>query len=226
MALNHALILLGPPGAGKGTQAKLVAKRYGVPHLSTGDMFREAIQRGTPVGRLVQPYLDHGELVPDAIVLRMVEERIGNPDCAGGMVFDGFPRTLPQAEQLEQILDRRGFGKPIVVDVQVDQDLLMRRLSGRRMCSIGGEIYNIYDKPPKTEGFCDIDGGKLVQRTDDQPDVVKQRLVTYDRNTKPLTEYYKRKGLLDIVDGSLPTEEVSKALQAAVKRSEDRDGHL
>ncbi len=153
MALNYALILLGPPGAGKGTQAKLFAKRSGVPHLSTGDMFREAIQRGTQTGRLVQPYLDHGELVPDAIVLRMVEERIGNQDCAYGMVFDGFPRTLPQAEQLEGILERRGFGRPIVIDVQVAQDLLMRRLSGRRMCSIGGGIYNIYNKPPRVEGF-------------------------------------------------------------------------
>lgn len=226
MALNHALILLGPPGAGKGTQAKLFAKRSGVPHLSTGDMFREAIQRGTQTGRLVQPYLDSGDLVPDAIVLRMVEERLSHNDCAEGVVFDGFPRTLAQAEQLEGILDRSGFGKPIVVDMAVDRDLLMRRLSGRRMCSIGGEIYNIYDKPPKVEGVCDIDGGKLVQRTDDQPEVVKQRLVTYEQNTKPLTEYYKRKGLLDIVDGSAPTEEVSKALFAAVKRAEYRDGHL
>jgi adenylate kinase len=226
MALNHALILLGPPGAGKGTQAKLFAKRSGVPHLSTGDMFREAIHRGTQTGRLVQPYLDNGDLVPDAIVLRMVEERLTDPDSKHGVVFDGFPRTLPQAEQLEGILDRLGFGKPIIVDMQVNRDLLMRRLSGRRMCSIGGEIYNIYDAPPKVEGVCDIDGGKLTQRTDDQPEVVKQRLATYDQNTKPLTEYYRRKGLLDIVDASAPTEQVSNALKAAVQRAEYRDGHL
>jgi adenylate kinase len=226
MVLNHALILLGPPGAGKGTQAKLLAKRCGVPHLSTGDMFREAIRRGTPTGLLAKPFLESGQLVPDEIVMKTVEERLAQSDCGRGCVFDGFPRTLPQAETLDRTLERLGFGEPIVVDIQVDPEKLLRRLSGRRTCSVGGEIYNIFDLPPKVDGICDNDGGKLVQRADDHPEIVKKRLVAYERQTRPLSDYYRRKGVLAILDGSGRTEDVSRALAEAVRCAESRDGHL
>jgi adenylate kinase len=226
MALNRALIFLGPPGAGKGTQSKRIARACAVPHLSTGDMLRDAISHGTTLGQQAKPIMERGELVPDDLVMKMVEERLSREDCAHGFVFDGFPRTLPQATQLDRILESRGFGKPIVVDFSVSQDKLLRRLSGRWTCSVGGEIYNVYDAPPKTPGICDADGGKLVQRADDRPEVVKERLAAYERQTKPLAEYYRRQGVLDCVDGSASVEEVSRALQAILKRAEGRDGHL
>jgi len=226
MPLNRALIFLGPPGAGKGTQSKRIAQRYGVPHLSTGDMFRDAVSRGTPLGQIARPIMERGELVPDDLVMRMVEERLSQPDSAKGFVFDGFPRTLPQAEQLDRILERKGFGKPIVVDFRVDEDELLRRLSGRWTCSVGGEIYNIYAAPPKVPGICDADGGVLVQRPDDRPEVVKERLAAYERQTKPLADYYRRQGLLDTVNAAANVEDVGRALGEIFRRAEGRDGHL
>jgi adenylate kinase len=218
MQLNHALILLGPPGAGKGTQAKLIAKRFGVPHLSTGDMFRDAVSRGTPTGRIAKPIMESGGLVPDDIVIKIVQERVAQPDSKHGFVFDGFPRTLPQAEKLDEILDKLGFGKPIVIDIRVEPEKLLRRLTGRWTCSTGGEIYNIYDLPPKVSGICDNDGGKLVQRADDREDVVKQRLAAYERQTKPLSDYYRRQGVLETVDGAASMEDVSRKLARIVDR--------
>ncbi len=226
MPLNRPLIFLGPPGAGKGTQSKRIAQRYGVPHLSTGDMLRDAISRGTPLGQVVRPIMERGDLVPDDLVMRMVEERLSQPDSAKGFVFDGFPRTLPQAEQLERILERKGFGKPIVVDFRVDDDELFRRLSGRWTCSVGGEIYNVYLAPPKVQGICDADGGVLVQRPDDRPEVVKERLAAYERQTKPLADYYRRQGLLDTVNAAANVEDVGRALGEIFRRAEGRDGHL
>jgi adenylate kinase len=219
MALNRALIFLGPPGAGKGTQSKKVAQRCGVPHLSTGDMFRDAVSRDTPLGRIARPIMERGDLVPDDLVMKMVEERLSRPDCAAGFVFDGFPRTLPQAEQLDRILDARGFGRPQVIDFCVSPDELVKRISGRWMCSVGGEIYNIHEAPPKTPGICDRDGGKLVQRADDRPEAVKERLAVYERQTKPLTEYYSRYGALEVLDAGAPMEEVNRALEKLVKCS-------
>lgn len=226
MELNRALVLLGPPGAGKGTQAKLIAKRFGIPHLSTGDMFRDAVSRGTATGRIAKPIMESGGLVPDEIVMKLVEERLAQPDAAHGFVFDGFPRTLPQAEQLDRVLDRLSFGKPVVIDIQVSPDKLFRRLTGRRMCSVGGEIYNIYDLPSRIPGICDKDGGKLVQRADDQPEVVKQRLEAYERQTKPLSDYYCRQGTLEVVDGAASMEDVSRKLKDIVDNAASRDGHL
>jgi adenylate kinase len=220
MALKRALIFLGPPGAGKGTQAKRVAQQYGVLHLSTGDMLREAIARDTKIGRQARPIMERGELVPDEIVTAMIEERLQQPDSAGGFVFDGFPRTLPQAEQLDRILDCRGWGKPLVIDFDVPAEVLVRRLSGRWMCSVGGEIYNVNDHPPKVPGICDRDGGKLVQRPDDRPEVVKDRLAAYERQTKPLIDYYRRGGVLQSVDGSASVEEVTRAVNGIVNRAE------
>jgi adenylate kinase len=226
MALKRALIFLGPPGAGKGTQAKRIAQRYHVPHLSTGDMLRDAIARSTKLGRLAKPVMERGDLVPDDLVMAMVEERLAQPDCSGGCVFDGFPRTLPQAEGLEAILEGLGFGKPLVVDFHVDEETLIRRLSGRWTCSVGGEIYNIYDAPPKVAGICDRDGGKLIQRSDDRLEVVKERFRAYEQQTKPLADYYRRQGVLEVVDASASMEEVSRALAAILERAQGRDGHL
>jgi adenylate kinase len=217
MALNRALIFLGPPGAGKGTQSKKVAQRCGVPHLSTGDMFRDNVTRDSPLGRIARPIMERGELVPDALVMKMVEERLSRRDCAGGFVFDGFPRTLAQAEDLDKILVARGFGKPQVVDFCISPDELVKRISGRWMCSVDGETYNIHEAPPKTPGICDRDGGKLVQRADDRPEVVKERLVAYERQTKPLAEYYRQFGVLDVIDAGAAVEEVTRALEKLLK---------
>jgi adenylate kinase len=222
MAGKRAFIFLGPPGAGKGTQAKRIAKQLGVPHLSTGDMMREAVARGTELGRIVGPIMQAGQLVSDDLVMKMVEERLKQPDCEAGCLFDGFPRTLPQAEGLDKILERGGFGKPVVVDLAVSDDKLLRRLTGRRTCSVGGEIYNVYDAPSKVEGVCDNDGGKLVQRADDTREVVNQRLAAYHRQTKPLADYYRQQGVLQGVDASVSVDEVSRALGEIVKRAEGR----
>jgi len=222
MAGKRAFIFLGPPGAGKGTQAKRIAKQLGVPHLSTGDMMRDAVARGTELGRIVGPIMQAGQLVSDDLVMKMVDERLKQPDCEAGCLFDGFPRTLPQAEGLDKILERGGFGKPVVVDLAVSDDKLLRRLTGRRTCGVGGEIYNVYDAPSKVEGVCDNDGGKLVQRADDRAEVVNQRLAAYHRQTKPLADYYREQGVLQEVDASLSVEEVSRALGEIVKRAEGR----
>jgi adenylate kinase len=226
MALNRALIFMGPPGAGKGTQARLAARKCGLPHLSTGDMFRDAISRGTPLGKKVQPILASGALVPDELVMGMVEERLAQPDCARGFIFDGFPRTLPQAEQLDALLEKKGSGKPLVIDFCVSPEKLLRRLAGRWTCTVGGEIYNEFDAPPKVPGVCDRDGGTLVQRPDDRPDVVRERLAAYERQTKPLTDYYRRRGVLQIVDAAKSVEEVSRALHAILNCAEGPDGRL
>ncbi len=226
MAPSHALIFLGPPGAGKGTQAKLAAQQCGLPHLSTGDMFRQAISRGTPLGKKVQPILGSGALVPDDLVMGMVEERLSQGDCAHGFIFDGFPRTLPQAEQLDAFLEAKGYGEPIVVEFCVDPEKLFQRLAGRWTCSVGGEIYNQFDAPPKVPGVCDRDGGKLVQRPDDRPEVVRDRLVAYERQTRPLSDYYRRRGVLKTIDAGRSVDEVSRALNAILKCAEGPNGRM
>jgi adenylate kinase len=218
--LNRAVIFIGPPGAGKGTQAKEVARLYQVPHLSTGDMFRDHVGRGTPLGQKAKPIMERGELVPDEIVLAMVEERISRPDCHNGFVFDGFPRTLPQAERLDELLRGLHFGPPLVLHFAVDAGQLLRRLTGRRTCKVGGEIYNIYDRPPKVAGRCDNDGGELVQRPDDREEVIAERLAAYERQTKPLVEYYRRQGVLEDVDGSAGVEAVTRAVLGLLARAQ------
>lgn len=208
--LGRAVIFLGPPGAGKGTQARQIAESYGAPHLSTGDMFREHVSRGTPLGLRAKPIMERGELVPDDLVLSMVEERISRPDCNDGFILDGFPRTLPQAQKLDEILGRRFKTDPLVVHFVVDQNQLMRRLTGRRTCAIGGEIYNIYDHPPKVPGRCDRDGGELVQRPDDREEVIRERLGAYERQTRPLVDYYRGRGVLKDIDGMAAPATVTK----------------
>jgi adenylate kinase len=208
--LGRAVIFLGPPGAGKGTQAKQSAESCGVPHLSTGDMFREHVSRGTPLGLRAKPIMERGELVPDDLVLSMVEDRISRPDSVNGFILDGFPRTLPQAEKLDEILRRRFKTDPLVVHFVVDKNQLMRRLTGRRVCAKGGEIYNIYEHPPKVPGRCDRDGGELIQRPDDREDVIAERLAAYERQTRPLVDYYRRQGVLKDVDGMAAPQAVTK----------------
>jgi len=210
--LGRAVIFLGPPGAGKGTQARQIAESYSVPHLSTGDMFREHVSRGTPLGLRAKPIMERGELVPDDLVLSMVEERISRPDCGDGFLLDGFPRTLPQAEKLDDILRKRFKTRPLVVHFVVDRNQLMRRLTGRRTCAMGGEIYNIYDHPPKVPGRCDRDGGELMQRPDDREEVIAERLAAYERQTRPLVDYYRGRGVLKDVDGMAAPAAVTKSV--------------
>jgi adenylate kinase len=214
--LDHAVIFLGPPGSGKGTQAKVLAGKYGVPHLSTGDMLREHIANGTPLGQKAQPIMARGELVPDSLVLRMVAERIERPDCSHGFVFDGFPRTVAQAKFLGEMLRRQGFRQPFVIHMVIGNALLIRRLTGRRTCKVGGEIYNIYDRPPKVEGICDNDGGELIQRPDDREEVIRQRLHAYDSLTAPLVSYYRMRGALHEMDASKSVAEVEQGIDQAV----------
>jgi adenylate kinase len=218
--LHCAVILLGPPGAGKGTQAQRIAQRYRLPHLSTGDMLRDHIQRGTELGRKAKPLMERGELVPDEIVIGMVEDRISQPDCDNGFVFDGFPRTLAQAEDLERVCRQHKFEYTIVLHMVVDPDLLMRRLTGRRICKVGGHIYNIYDRPPKVAGICDVDGGELIHRPDDTEPVIRGRLSAYENQTQPLVDYYKGQGLLIAVDAMADADAVTASIAKTLDRAE------
>jgi len=210
--LGRAVILLGPPGAGKGTQAQRIAQRYNLPHLSTGDMFRDNIARDTELGRKAKPLMERGELVPDEIVLGMVADRINQPDCVNGFVFDGFPRTLQQAGDLEQICKDHQLGGTIVLHMVVNPALLMRRLTGRRICQAGGHIYNVYERPPQREGICDLDGSELIHRADDSEGVIGERLAAYDRQTQPLVEYYTSRKLLSAVDAMAKADAVTDCI--------------
>jgi len=224
MGLKRPLIFLGPPGAGKGTQARRLSEMYHVPHLSTGDMLRDHVSRGTDLGRKAKPIMDRGELVPDEIVLGIVGERIGRPDCAHGFLLDGFPRTMPQAQKLDEILEKRRFRKPLAVNFLVDHDVLVRRVAGRRVCSVGGEIYNVHELPPGQDGKCLLDGGALIQRSDDRAEVVLDRLAAFERQTRPLIEYYRSTGDLEEVDGSASVEDVRKKL-LEIFAEHSVDGH-
>jgi adenylate kinase len=208
----HALIFLGAPGAGKGTQAREVAKHYCIPQISTGDILRDAVQRMTPLGRAAKASMESGNLIPDDVVNGIVEERISRPDCADGYILDGFPRTIPQAQYLDQMLAAKGKGKPLVLEIEVSEDLLFKRLTGRRTCAVCGEIYNIYFSPPKVEGICDWDGGKLYQRDDDNEVTIRQRLEAYHKDTSPLIEYYRGQGVMLALDGNKGPEAIAKSL--------------
>jgi len=214
--LDRAVIFLGPPGSGKGTQAKVLAGRFGIPHLSTGDMLREHVAKATTLGLKAKPIMERGDLVPDSLVLKMVAERIERPDCRHGFVFDGFPRTVAQAKYLGEMLKQHGFKQPFVIHLVIGHTLLIRRLTGRRTCKVGGEIYNIYDCPPKVEGICDNDGGELLQRPDDREEVIRQRLLAYDKQTSPLVNYYRRLGFLHEIDASKSVAEVEQEIVQAV----------
>lgn len=208
----HALVLLGAPGAGKGTQAREVSREFGIPQISTGDILRDAARRETPLGLQARARMEAGELIPDEVVCGIVEERISQPDCRKGFILDGFPRTLAQGEFLGKMLRARGHGDPQVLNVGVEHDVLMKRLTGRRTCSLCGEIYNVFFSPPKTEGVCDKDGAKLLQRADDNEESIRHRLAAYEKQTRPLIDYYRRKNLLHEVDGSKTPEAIAKDL--------------
>jgi adenylate kinase len=211
------LVMLGPPGAGKGTQAKLLAEDLDVPHVSSGDLFRDHLGRKTELGLLAKEYMDRGDLVPDDVTVGMVVERIGRSDCQNGVVLDGFPRTLSQAAALDGALAERGQSLTVVPLIQVADEEVVKRLTARRVCRDCGALYNLVFNPPSVAGVCDACGGELYQRDDDNPETVRNRLFTYYKETSPLIGYYFAKGLLAEVDGERAIEAVQADLRAAVE---------
>jgi len=211
------LILLGPPGAGKGTQAKLISSTYGVAHISTGDMLRERIAAQTPTGKQAKPYYERGELVPDPIMVAMVRERLAEPDCRNGFLLDGFPRTVGQAKALDEALAEVGQTIQLVLKIEVPEEELIRRLSGRRVCQQCGKNYHLEFMPPKESDKCDNCGARLVLRKDDQPETIRQRLKVYHAQTEPVAEYYDAKQLLARVDGTDSVERVWERVRALIE---------
>ncbi len=221
------IILLGAPGAGKGTQAKRIVEHYGVPQVSTGDLLRENVARATSLGRQAKAIMDKGELVPDELVCAMVAERLAQPDCARGFILDGFPRTVAQADWLDHFLTGelekvRASAKlpPVVIEIAVGYNQLLQRLSGRRSCPTCGRIYNVYFQPPRIADTCDVDDTQLVMRRDDCEQVISERLKTYERQTLPLTDYYRRQGRLVVVNGEQAAEAVSAGILGAIEHGD------
>jgi adenylate kinase len=213
------ILLLGAPGVGKGTQAKELVKLWGIPQISTGDLLRFHRDNGTPLGLIAKPIMDEGGLVPDSLVNEMVEDRLKQPDTARGYVLDGFPRTIEQAKWLEDSLAATRESVPVVaVSLKVDYNQLLRRITGRRNCPVCGTIYNIYAKPPKFAGICDVEGAALVQRTDDTEAVFAERMKSYAALTAPVVDHYHAQGRFGEVDGDQPIEAVSGEIIAAVRR--------
>lgn len=206
------IIMLGAPGAGKGTQAKKIADKYQIPHISTGDIFRANIKNGTELGQKAKSYMDQGLLVPDELTLELIMDRFQNPDCANGYVLDGFPRTIPQAEALTKALEEKGDAIDYAINVEVPDENIITRMSGRRACLACGSTYHIVYAPTKAEGICDRCGEKLVLRDDDKPETVKKRLDVYHNQTQPLIEYYQGQGKLKEVDGTQSMEKVFDAI--------------
>ena len=208
------IILMGPPGAGKGTQAEKLIAEFKIPHISTGDMFRAAVKQGTELGKEAKRYMDAGQLVPDVVTIGIVREGLSKPECANGFILDGFPRTIPQAEAL----DKMGVRIDRVLEIYVPDEKITARLSGRRVCLKCGATYHTEYKKPKTEGVCDVCGEKLVQRKDDMPETVLDRLKTYHEQTEPLKGYYEKKGILRVVEGQ---EDVADTTALTFKALED-----
>lgn len=211
------VVLLGAPGAGKGTQAARMVEEFGLAHISTGDLFRKAVGDGTPLGLEAKRYMDAGELVPDGVVIGMVKERLAQPDCANGFILDGFPRTVPQADALADALASMGTRIDHVISVDVPRDALVKRLTARRQCRQCGRIYNIITDRPKQFDACDSCGGEVYLRDDDSLETVTNRLDVYDKNTAPLIEYYRGKGLLRSIDGDRSVDEVFGDIAALMK---------
>ena len=206
------LILLGAPGAGKGTQAEILCKKLGIPSISTGNILRAAIKDGTPTGLKAKSYIDAGKLVPDEVIIGIVDERLSQDDCAGGYILDGVPRTIAQAEALE----KAGVKFDAVVSIEISEDEILRRMSGRRVCEACGSSYNVEALPPRVEGVCDNCGGKLIQRKDDKPETVRERLKVYHTETEPLVDFYAERGLLKRVAVSGSKEVTAQAILAAL----------
>lgn len=202
------IIMLGAPGAGKGTQAKRISEKYGIPHISTGDIFRANMKAGTDLGKKAKEFIDKGLLVPDDLTIDLLMERIGREDCANGYVLDGFPRTISQAESLTEALKNQGDKADLAIDIYVTDDHIVNRMSGRRACLTCGSTYHIVYAPPKQEGICDKCGSSLILRDDDKAETVKKRLAVYHTQTQPLLEYYEKKDILFEVDGTQDMEKV------------------
>ena len=222
------IILLGPPGAGKGTQAKRIAGRYGIPQISTGDILRSNVERGTELGLAAKSLMERGDLVPDDLVCEMVASRLRETDCERGFILDGFPRTARQAGWLDAFFEHELFdnsrpGKclPIVIRLDVDYNKLLLRLTGRRTCLANGHIYNVYFQPPRVDDVCDVDGSPLVTRNDDREEVIRERLTAYELQTRPVAEYYEQKGRLVSVNGDLPPDEVTATVLQVVQGYRD-----
>ncbi|WP_053040092.1 adenylate kinase [Staphylococcus haemolyticus] len=204
------IILMGLPGAGKGTQASEIVKKFPIPHISTGDMFRKAIKDETDLGKEAKSYMDRGELVPDEVTVGIVKERISEDDAKKGFLLDGFPRTIDQAEALNDIMSELGRNIDAVINIEVPEEELMNRLTGRRICEKCGTTYHLVFNPPKVDGICDIDGGKVYQREDDNPETVSNRLNVNVKQSKPILEYYNEKGVLKNIDGAKDIDDVTK----------------
>lgn len=212
------LILLGPPGAGKGTQAKRVIEEFDIPHISTGDIFRKNIKEKTELGQKVEGLLAEGKLVPDELTIEIVWDRLDQEDCRNGFLLDGFPRTIPQAEALDEGLAKRGLKLDRVLNIDVDKDSLLKRLSGRRVCPNCGASYHIDNNPPKVEGICDVCQTPVIQREDDKEETVLDRIKVYDSQTKPLVDFYNKQDLVFTVDGTLPIDEITNKLVTELKK--------
>ena len=206
------IIMLGAPGAGKGTQAKKIAEKYHIPHISTGDIFRANIKNGTELGKKAKTYMDQGLLVPDELTVDLVIDRVGQDDCKDGYILDGFPRTIPQAECLDAALEKRGEKVDFAINVEVPDENIVNRMSGRRACVGCGATYHIKYNPTKVDGVCDACGEKLVLRDDDKPETVQKRLGVYHDQTQPLIDYYTKSGVLKEVDGTVDMEDVFQVI--------------
>ena len=213
-------VLLGPPGAGKGTQAVRLVEKYEIPHISTGDIFRKNIKEGTELGKKAQEYMNAGALVPDELVINLVKDRLQQDDCKNGFLLDGFPRTIFQAEKLDEFLSESNLKMDIVINLKVEKEALIKRLTGRRVCKDCGASYHIVNIPPKKEGVCDICGGELIQRKDDNIETVENRINVYEEQTAPLIGYYKEAGSLVDFDGEASLDEVFDAIVQAIGEQE------
>jgi adenylate kinase len=214
--MMKAIIFLGPPGAGKGTHAKEISSILNISHISTGDIFRDAIKNQTELGMKVKEFLDSGKLVPDELVWEVVKDRLNAEDCKNGFILDGFPRTILQAELLDKYLKEKNADLKVIY-LDASDDLVIKRLSSRRVCKNCGAIYNLISMPPKKDGICDICGGELYQRSDDHPDVIKKRLETYYKETQPLIDYYKNRGVMYTISAEKDREEVLQEILKVVK---------
>ncbi len=218
------IALLGAPGAGKGTQANAMQERWGLAHVASGDLLRDNVKNDTELGRKAKPYMEAGELVPDDLILDMMEERLARPDAQAGFVLDGFPRTLAQAEALDARLEAKGQQLDAVINLVVSEEEILRRLSGRLICPQCHAVYQAETMPPKQPGICDRCGAKLVQRSDESPEVVRKRLQVYEEQTAPLVDYYRKKGILHEVDGAIGVERVLEKIAAILEEAAKQVG--
>jgi adenylate kinase len=216
MGMVHFIVLLGPPGAGKGTQAKAICEALGIPHVSSGDIFREHLSKQTELGKLADGYIKCGQLVPDDVTIRMIGDRLKEPDCANGALLDGFPRTIPQARALDDLLAKMDAKVNPAISLEVPAEVLVERLSGRWTCPTCGRVYHEKHNPPRQTGICDVDGTPLIQRPDDQAETVRQRIEVYRAQTEPLIDYYRHKEVLVQVDGTKSIDAVRQEILAVL----------